>query len=113
MAVQQEILDQVNRLIDQSDGRTLDLSRFPYMGTETTQQVIRASAERLPNLTTLNLLDNQIGAAGARAIAERLTNLTTLHLGNNQIGDAGARAIAERWTSPGIVGAGGWVYPVS
>ena len=60
---------------------------------------MRAIAERLTNLTTLDLRNNQIGDAGVRAIAERLTNLTKLDLGNNLIGEAGARAIAERLTN--------------
>jgi Ran GTPase-activating protein (RanGAP) involved in mRNA processing and transport len=46
----------------------------------------------------LNLLNNQIGAAGAQAIAEALkfnTSLTKLCLDRNQIGAVGAQAIAE------------------
>ena len=57
------------------------------------------------SLTTLNLLDNNIGAAGAKDIAEALkvnTSLTTLNLlsttlifGRNNIVAAGAKDIAE------------------
>ncbi|MEO0966651.1 MAG: leucine-rich repeat domain-containing protein, partial [Planctomycetota bacterium] len=43
-----------------------------------------AIAERLPNLTSLNLWNNDIGEAGARAIAERLPNLTSLDLSFNK-----------------------------
>ena len=48
----------------------------------------------LTALTSLHLSNNQIGADGARALAS-LTALTSLHLSNNQIGDDGARALAS------------------
>ncbi len=96
MAVEQEILDQVNELIERSDGLSLGLSNIPYMNPQTTQWVIHAIADRLPHLTTLELWGNSIGDAGARAIADRLPHLTTLDLRDNEIGDAGTRAIADR-----------------
>ena len=50
----------------------------------------------LTALTSLTLSYNQIGADGARARAlASLTALTSLHLSNNQIGDDGARALAS------------------
>jgi hypothetical protein len=48
-------------------------------------------------LTSLNLRDNQIGAAGATALATALqtnTTLTALNLWSNEIGAAGATALA-------------------
>ena len=48
-------------------------------------------------LTTLNLENNQIGAAGANDLAaalEKNTSLTMLDLGGNQIDDAGAKDLA-------------------
>lgn len=84
MAVQQEILVQVHEQIEKSDGLILDLSHIRPMSPETTQHVIRAIAERLNNLTSLDLADNQIGEAGARVIAELITNLTSLNLAGSQ-----------------------------
>ena len=50
-----------------------------------------------PSLTTLNLGNNNIGAAGAMVLATALhtnTTLTTLNLEYNNIGAAGATALA-------------------
>jgi Leucine Rich repeat len=59
---------------------------------------MKALAAALPNstVTTLSLVQNQIGAAGAEALAAALPNskVTTLYFGVNQIGDAGAEALA-------------------
>ena len=48
-------------------------------------------------LTSLNLLDNDIGEVGADALAKGLkenSTLTPLNLGDNQIGDVGVDALA-------------------
>ncbi len=54
-------------------------------------------------MTTLDLINNNIGPEGAIAIAEALkvnAVLTTLHLYRNNIGDGGAMAIADDpWTT--------------
>ena len=47
----------------------------------------------LTQLTSLNLVGNEIGAEGAASLAA-LTQLTSLDLESNQIGDAGAAALA-------------------
>lgn len=90
MAVQQEILDQLEQLIDQSDGVTLDLGSLPVMNPQTTQRAIKRVAQQLPHLTTLNLWGNQIGDAGALAIAEAIRkghwpDLKSLWLGGNDL----------------------------
>ena len=90
MAVQQEILDEVDRRIAASDGVMLDLGRLDDMNPQTVKRAIRKIEEetkpggRLPNLTRLYLMGNRIGDAGAREIAQRLTHLTTLSLGNSR-----------------------------
>ena len=48
----------------------------------------------LKKLSSLGLVDLQIGAEGARALAS-LSALTSLHLSSNEIGDEGARALAS------------------
>ena len=50
----------------------------------------------LKKLSSLGLVDLQIGAEGARALAS-LSALTSLHLSSNKIGDEGARALLEAW----------------
>ena len=50
----------------------------------------------LKKLSSLGLVDHQIGAEGTRALAS-LTALTSLNLNDNQIGAAGARALLESW----------------
>ena len=57
----------------------------------------------LTGLTSLNLNSNSIGADGARALAS-LTGLTSLTLYNNQIGDDGARALLEIWSDRSSAG---------
>ena len=49
---------------------------------------------RLTNLSSLNLMENQIGDAGAEALG-RLSGLTSLDLSNSQIGATGAEALAR------------------
>ena len=54
-------------------------------------------AQNDPSLTSLNLVNNGIGAEGAKALATALetnTSLTSLNLLNNRIGDEGANALA-------------------
>ena len=50
----------------------------------------------LSALTSLDLSSNHIGAEGARALAS-LSVLTSLHLNKNQFRDEGARALLEAW----------------
>jgi internalin A len=82
-------LQQVPEALSHIDGLTsLDL-----MGNQIGDAGAEALA-RLSGLTSLDLMGNQIGDAGAEALA-RLSGLTSLHLGANQIGDAGAEALAR------------------
>jgi hypothetical protein len=53
-----------------------------------------AIAASLPDLTSLDLTSNHIGADGAKAIAASLPRLTSLNLGFNIVSDEGAMAIA-------------------
>jgi Ran GTPase-activating protein (RanGAP) involved in mRNA processing and transport len=55
------------------------------------------AAQHWPNLQSLVLSDNSIGAAGATALAaQHLPNLQSLYLVSNSIGDAGATALAQQ-----------------
>ena len=47
---------------------------------------------------SLNLSDNKLGAAGARVIGslvEKMTNIISLDLGENELGDDGIASLAE------------------
>ncbi len=77
----------------------LDLSTVNSLTVRgrTSVQTLTELLQSVPNLQTLNLERNRIGAAGAEAIAAVLkdvSQLQTLNLRNNIIGDAGAKAIA-------------------
>jgi len=71
VAVQQEIPDQLDKLIEESGGVTLDLSRLLKMNPQTTKRSI-ARAAQLSRFTTLDLSYCEVGDAGARAIAEAI-----------------------------------------
>ena len=85
--------------VEQIVQRWPNLTTLDLWNNEIGEAGARAIAEQLTNLTTLDLGGSQIGAAGAQAIAERLTNLATLHLGDSQVGAAGAKAIVARLTN--------------
>jgi hypothetical protein len=54
--------------------------------------------KRNATLLSLDLRDNQIGAASAKDLSDMLKqniSLTSLHLSTNQIGDAGAKALSD------------------
>jgi Ran GTPase-activating protein (RanGAP) involved in mRNA processing and transport len=61
-----------------------------------------AVAIGLPNLTLLDLYDNDIGPQGVRAIVRRLKHLRTLDLSHNAIGIAGVQAIADAESLAGL-----------
>ncbi|WP_434416785.1 hypothetical protein [Nannocystis pusilla] len=61
-----------------------------------------AVASGLPNLTLLDLYDNQIGPEGVRAIVEGLQHLRTLDLSHNAIGVEGVNAIGMAESLAGL-----------
>lgn len=61
-----------------------------------------AVAIGLPNLTLLDLYDNEIGPKGVGSIAERLKHLRTLDLSHNAIGIAGVQTIADTESLAGL-----------
>ncbi len=76
------------RQLELPAGRTYIVDGLP-------QSTVRLIS-KLRQLSSLALVDLQIGADGARARAlASLTALTSLHLSNNQIGADGARALAS------------------
>ncbi|WAS97392.1 TIGR02996 domain-containing protein [Nannocystis punicea] len=62
----------------------------------------KAVATGLPNLTLLDLYDNDIGPKGVRSIARRLKHLRTLDLSHNGIGIEGVQAIAGAESLAGL-----------
>jgi uncharacterized protein (TIGR02996 family) len=68
-------------------------------GNGDTVVITLASSPHLRCLTTLRLINCQIGNAGAEALAAspHLTALQALDLSKNPIGTAGRRALLERW----------------
>ena len=61
------------------------------------QEILRTSACRCGNLTSLDLRSNSLGDGGANALAAalvRLPSLAVLHLADNRIDDEGAMSIA-------------------
>ncbi len=78
--------------------RLTNLTSLDVDSSNIGEKGVQAIAAWLTNLTSLNVGQNDIGEGSARAVAERLTNLTSLNVRNNNIGEGGARAIAEELT---------------
>ena len=86
----------VSGLSRQAVGELAKLTKLSSLGLvdlEIGDEGARALAS-LSNLTSLDLGNNGIGGEGARALAS-LSKLTSLHLRNNGIGAEGARALAS------------------
>ncbi len=96
---QKKILAQIAKA-KAAGGTELDLTNIQHADAQATAWVLKQIRSQLPQLTTLSLGDNWIGAAGAEALARAvqaggLPLLTTLDLEANEIGAAGAEAIAR------------------
>ena len=98
-----KVLDLTSKNIGDSGIELLsrhEFSRIEFLeleGNKITETGIEMLIHRWPNLTSLNLRRNNLGAKGATSLSRNISwkNLTKLNLRANKIGDDGAAGLSE------------------